>query len=92
MRVYFFNPNNDSGQDWGQGITCSIRGHGELRGEASLPIDEFASRLYAFHYDPLELGDLDAVPEADIARVVTLGRGSWAAPGPEKAGAPEAVK
>ncbi len=80
MRVYFFNPNNDSGQDWGQGITCSTRGHGEIRGEASLPIAEFASRLYAFHYDPLELGDLKAAPAGDIERVMALGRSSWAAP------------
>ncbi|GGY82820.1 hypothetical protein [Marinobacter zhanjiangensis] len=83
MRVYFFNPNNDSGQDWGQGITCSTRGHGEFRGEASLPIAEFASRLYAFHYDPLETGDLTDVPEDELARVVALGRESWAAPDEE---------
>lgn len=79
MRVYFFNPNNDSGQDWGQGITCSTRGNGEIRGEASLPIAEFTSRLYAFHYDTLELGDLTAIPEEEVARVMELGYGSWAA-------------
>jgi len=79
MRVYFFNPNNDSGQDWGQGITCSTRGHGEIKGEASLPVAEFASRLYAFHYDTLELGDLSAIPEEEVARVMELGYGSWAA-------------
>lgn len=82
MRVYFFNPNNDSGQDWGQGITCSTRGHGEIRGEASLPVAEFTSRLYVFHYDTLELGDLTAIPEAEVARVKALGYGSWAAPSP----------
>jgi len=79
MRVYFFNPNNDSGQDWGQEITCSTRGHGEFRGEASLPIAEFASRLYVFHYDTLELGELSAVPAEEVARVVALGNTSWAA-------------
>jgi len=79
MRVYFFNPNNDSGQDWGQDINCSTSGHGEIRGEASLPIAEFASRLYAFHYDKLELGDIDAVPEDEIARVADMAYGSWAA-------------
>jgi hypothetical protein len=78
MRVYFFNPNNDSGQDWGQGINCSTRGHGEIRGEASLPITEFASRLYAFHYDKLELGDIDAIPEDEIERVSQLAFDSWA--------------
>lgn len=80
MRVYFFNPNNDSGQDWGQGITCSTHGNGEFRGEASLPIAEFTSRLYAFHYDPLELGDLSAIPDDEVARVMELGYTSWAAP------------
>ncbi|PXX92404.1 hypothetical protein DIT71_04185 [Marinobacter vulgaris] len=84
MRVYFFNPNNDSGQDWGQGITCSTRGNGEIRGEASLPVAEFASRLYAFHYDTLELGDLTAIPEAEVAKVMELGYGSWAATEEEK--------
>ncbi|MDX1559734.1 MAG: hypothetical protein R3193_12545, partial [Marinobacter sp.] len=84
MRVYFFNPNNDSGQDWGQGITCSTRGHGEIRGEASLPVAEFTSRLYAFHYDTLELGDLSAIPEEEVAKVMELGYGSWAAPEDEK--------
>ena len=79
VRVYFFNPNNDSGQDWGQGIRCSTGGHGEFRGEASLPIAEFASRLYAFHFDLLEVGDATAVPAAEIARVVSLGRESWVA-------------
>ncbi len=79
MRVYFFNPNNDSGQNWGQGITCSTRGNGEHRGEASLPIAEFTSRLYVFHYDTLELGDLTAIPDEEVARVMELGYTSWAA-------------
>jgi len=80
MRVYFFNPNNDSGQNWGQDITCSTHGNGEFRGEASLPVAEFTSRLYAFHYDTLELGDLDAIPDEEVARVMDLGYTSWAAP------------
>ncbi|MDI4637570.1 MULTISPECIES: hypothetical protein [Halomonadaceae] len=78
MRVYFYNPNNDSGQDWGQGIVCAIQGNDELNGEASLPIAEFASRLYVYHLDPLELGDINAVPEEEVARVMALGRTSWA--------------
>lgn len=36
--------------------------NGEIHGEASLPIAEFASRLYAFHFDKLELGDGCVVP------------------------------
>lgn len=79
MRIYFFNPNNDSGQDWGQGINCSTQSHGERYGEASLPFAEFASRLCVFHYDSRELGDISVVPETDVARATELGRDSWAA-------------
>jgi hypothetical protein len=79
MRIYFYNPNNDSGQDWGQGINCSTQNHGERAGEASLPFAEFASRLCVFHYDSRELGDILLVPEIDVTRAVELGRTSWAA-------------
>src|SRR5690606_8958646 len=34
MRVYFYNPNNDSGQDWGDGVVVGTAGHGERFGEA----------------------------------------------------------
>ncbi len=78
MRVYFFNPNNDSGQDWGQGIVTSTHGHGELYGEASLPVSQFVSRLYVFHYDPLEVGDPASVPADDVQAVMRLAQDSWA--------------
>ncbi|HJK96912.1 MAG TPA: hypothetical protein RMF84_06805 [Polyangiaceae bacterium LLY-WYZ-14_1] len=79
MRVYFFNPNNDSGQDWGRDVMVATEGSGERFGEGSLPIAEFASRLYLFHYDPLERGDLASVPAAEIARVTAMARDTWAA-------------
>ncbi|MFO7551170.1 MAG: hypothetical protein R6W80_07165 [Haliea sp.] len=78
VRVYFFNPNNDGGQDWGQGILTSTQGHGERYGEASLPVAEFASRLYVFHYDPLEIGDPTTVPVAEVHRAMCLAKDSWA--------------
>ncbi|MGM0774048.1 MAG: hypothetical protein ACQETT_10395 [Pseudomonadota bacterium] len=78
MRIYFYNPNNDSGQDWGQGIKCSTQSNGERYGEASLPFAEFASRLCVFHYDTREVGDILVVPETDVIRAVELGRNSWA--------------
>lgn len=78
MRVYFFNPNNDSGQNWGQGIVTSTQGHGELYGEASLPVAEFASRLYVFHYDPLEKGEPSDAPTDEVNRAMELAQGSWA--------------
>ena len=78
MRVYFFNPNNDSGQDWGQGIVTSTQGNGELYGEASLPVAQVASRLYVFHYDPLEKGETTDIPSIEVDRAMRLARDSWA--------------
>lgn len=78
MRVYFFNPNNDSGQNWGQGIITSTHGNGERYGEASLPVSQFVSRLYVFHYDPLEIGDPASVPADDVQAVMRLAQDSWA--------------
>ncbi len=77
MRVYFFNPNNDSGQDWGDGVVVGTAGNGERHGEGSLPFDQFASRLYIFHADPLENGRPDDVPAEDIDRIVGYIRRSW---------------
>jgi len=79
VRVYFYNPNNDSGQDWGHGVEVSTEGHGEVYGESSLPVAQFASRLYIFHYDPLEVWDVNAVPQEEVDRVIQQGKASWAA-------------
>ncbi|MBL7252225.1 hypothetical protein ACLD02_18295 [Alloalcanivorax sp. C16-2] len=78
MRVYFYNPNNDSGQDLGNGVKVSTEGRGERFGESSLPVAEFVSRLYIFHFDPLEHIDPASVPAKDVADVEALARGSWA--------------
>lgn len=77
MRVYFFNPNNDSGQDWGDGVVVGTAGNGERAGEGSLPFEQFASRLYIYHTDPLEHGEPDRVPAADIERVIGYIERSW---------------
>ncbi|WP_110685161.1 hypothetical protein [Salinicola aestuarinus] len=79
MRVYFFNPNNDSGQDWGDGVLVGTEGSGERFGEASLPLVQFASRLYIFHFDPQEEGVLAAVPDAELETVLGYLRRSWGA-------------
>ncbi|MGC7096073.1 hypothetical protein ACPZ19_15480 [Amycolatopsis lurida] len=79
MRVYFYNPNNDSGQDWGDGVVVSTAGNGERFGEASLPFDQFASRLYIFHADPLEHGEPEKVPAADVERIIGFIERSWGA-------------
>lgn len=79
MRVYFFNPNNDSGQDWGNGIIVSTHGHGERFGEASLPFEQLASRLYIFHADPSgEHNRLD-IPMEEINQIKEMALNSWAA-------------
>ncbi len=79
MRVYFFNPNNDSGQNWGEGVIASTGGYGERFGESSLPVAQFASRLYLFHFDPLEPGDPSGVPTEELQAVTEMARASWAA-------------
>ncbi|WP_013630433.1 hypothetical protein [Rubinisphaera brasiliensis] len=78
IRVYFYNPNNDSGQDWGQGVEVSTEGNGETYGESSLPVDQFVSRLYIFHYDPLEVWDTQSVPQSVVDGVAQQGKSSWA--------------
>lgn len=78
MRVYFYNPNNDSGQDWGDGVVVSTHGSGERAGEASLPFELFASRLYLFHEDLMAPeGTWRPAPEV-LARTAALARRTWA--------------
>lgn len=79
VRVYFFNPNNDSGQDWGHGVVVSTQGHGERFGEASLPFVQLASRLYIFHDDPVEEGVNTPVPVEEINKAREMALASWAA-------------
>lgn len=79
MRVYFFNPNNDSGQNWGDGVQVSTSGCGERFGESSLPFEMFTSRLYIFHYDPLERGEPAGVSDDELRRVIEGVYRSWGA-------------
>lgn len=79
MRVYFYNPNNDSGQNWGDGVTVSTAGHGERFGEASLPFPQFLSRLYIFHYDPLEHGEPASITREKLDEVIGYIERSWGA-------------
>ncbi|WRP07064.1 hypothetical protein U9J35_02550 [Rossellomorea aquimaris] len=76
-RIYFYNPNNDGSQNWGQGIEPSVMENGELEGECSLPFHEFVSRLYAFHYNPYEQGDAFAVENEIVNEIKDLARDSW---------------
>lgn len=80
MRVYFYNPNNDSGQDWGGGVIVATSGNGERYGEGSLEFDQFLSRVYLFHDEPLR-SDTGTTPPPDelIQRVRQRAIASWAA-------------
>ncbi|MDX1443464.1 MAG: hypothetical protein R3270_06755, partial [Gammaproteobacteria bacterium] len=77
MRVYFFNPNNDSGQDWGDGVKVSTADNGEMFGESSLPFEQFASRIYIFHHDPLDSGAPEAVEQEKIDTIIGYIERSW---------------
>lgn len=77
-RAYFLNPNNEGRQNWGQGIKPSVYGNGEIYGESSLPLHEFAARIYAFHFNNLEAADkMDIVPAIEIERIKILAKESW---------------
>lgn len=78
VRAYFLNPNNEGRQDWGQGIQPTVYGHGEKAGESSLPFYQFAARIYAYHFNKLEVKQrISDVPEQEIDRVDKLARESW---------------
>lgn len=78
IRAYFLNPNNEGRQDWGQGIRPTVHGHGERHGESSLPFDQFLARLYAFHYNHLDVQErLQRVPDEVLRPAEALARESW---------------
>ncbi len=78
LRAYFLNPNNEGRQDWGQGIKPSVVGKGEVYGESSLPLYQFAARVYAFHYNSLEASEkMNNVPEEEVEKVKRLAGESW---------------
>lgn len=77
-RAYFLNPNNEGRQNWGQGIKPTVFGNDERHGESSLPVAEFMSRIYAFHYNILsERAGLEPVPEEEIEKIIKLAKESW---------------
>lgn len=77
-RAYFFNPNSQGKQNWGQGIEPNVAEQGEKHGESSLPFHEFVSRVYAFHYNQLRLRDREKdVPSEVVASVRKLAQESW---------------
>jgi hypothetical protein len=78
IRAYFLNPNNEGRQNWGQGIMPSVYGNGEIHGESSLPIHQFAARIYAFHYNNLDAtSKMDKIPQGEVEKVKELAKPSW---------------
>ena len=77
MRAYFLNPNAEGRQDWGHGVEVTVHGHGERPGESSLPFTMFVARLYAFHFNPHTMAELEAVDAAEVATVTSAARESW---------------
>lgn len=77
VRVYFFNPNNEGRQNWGNGVAPSVVGHGEIPGESSLLFAHFAAHLYAFHYNQMEVGEIQAVPAEIISEVTEHAKTTW---------------
>lgn len=78
MRCYFYNPNNDSGQNWGHDVIVSTQGFNERFGEASLPFEQFLSRLYIYHDDPVDDSPKPEIPHDLIQKVQTMAESSWA--------------
>lgn len=77
-RAYFFNPNNEGRQNWGQEIIPTVASNQEAHGESSLPVHEFVSRVYAFHYNSVEVDFL--LEETKVERypqILKLARDSW---------------
>jgi hypothetical protein len=77
VRVYFYNPNGEGRQRWHSDIRPTVAGNGERPGESSLPFHQFASRLYAFHFSPSDVGELDDVHDEWIRGVTEAARASW---------------
>ena len=77
VRVYFYNPNGEGRQRWHSDIRPTVAGNGERPGESSLPFHQFASRLYAFHFSPSDVGEVDAVHDEWIQKVTEAARASW---------------
>jgi hypothetical protein len=77
VRVFILNPNNEGRQRWQDNIRPTVSGNGERAGESSLPFHQFASRLYAFHFNQSDLDELAKVDAKEIIKVTELARSSW---------------
>jgi hypothetical protein len=60
-------------------VVVSTQGKGEQYGEASLPFEQFLSRLYLYHDDTIQVGIKSSLPDEAIADVKRMALTSWAA-------------
>ncbi len=77
VRVFILNPNNEGRQRWQENMRPTVAGNGERAGESSLPFHQFASRLYAYHFNQSDLEDLEKVDSAEVDKVTELAKTSW---------------
>lgn len=77
VRVYILNPNNEGRQRWQDNMRPTVAGNGERAGESSLPFHQFASRLYAYHFNRSDLNDLKEVSEEEVRKVTDIAKSSW---------------
>jgi hypothetical protein len=77
VRVFLLNPNNEGRQRWQENMRPTVAGNGERAGESSLPFHQFASRLYAFHFNQSDLDELQVVDQAEVEKVTELAKSSW---------------
>ena len=77
VRVFILNPNNEGRQRWQDNMRPTVAGNGERAGESSLPFHQFASRLYAFHYNRSDLNDLSKVSSEEVQKVTDIAKNSW---------------
>lgn len=77
VRVFILNPNNEGRQRWQDNMRPTVAGNGERAGESSLPFHQFASRLYAYHFNRSDINDLKEVSEEEVLKVKELAKSSW---------------
>jgi len=77
VRVFMLNPNNEGRQRWQDNMRPTVAGNGERAGESSLPFHQFASRLYAFHFNRSDLNDLKNVNDEEVHKVTEIAKNSW---------------
>ncbi|OOE57216.1 hypothetical protein, partial [Salinivibrio sp. IB282] len=59
-------------------VVVSTQGRGEQYGEASLPFEQFLSRLYLYHDDTIQVGIKRPLPSDALNEIKRMAVESWA--------------